>query len=154
MEARIATEGVIKNDNSSLLETQTDDATLTTLLAPTEKDLDPTVDSSAITASPCCMQAPEESSVCIVERVEAAPYSIPVGRERVCVPCSGRFLTLSSLWVHERFENPELFVQEHENYPAALTLETQLEEMAEYEIKHGSNGRIRSSSGEVSRRIR
>ena len=96
------------------------------------------------------MQAPGESSVCFVEKVEAAPYSIPVGRKRDCVPCGGRFFTLSSLWVHERSENPELFVQEHENYPAAVTLE----EMAEYEIKHGSNGRIRSSSGEVSRRIR
>ena len=97
LDARIATEGVITNDNASLLETQTDDATLTTLLTPTEKDLDPSVDSSAITASPCCMQAPEESSICIVERVEAAPYSIPVGRERVCVPCSGRFFTLSGI---------------------------------------------------------
>ena len=49
---------------------------------------------------------------------------------------------------------PELFVQEHENYPAAVTLEIQLEEMAEYEIKHTSNGRIGSSTGKVSRRIR
>ena len=41
LDARIATEGGITNDNASLLETQTDDATLTTLLTSTEKDFDP-----------------------------------------------------------------------------------------------------------------
>ena len=57
----------------------------------------------------------------------------------MCVRCDARFHTFSALREHERVEHPEMFSCGVEHHPVSVTLEHQLEEMAENEIRRGAN---------------
>ncbi|XP_063929918.1 uncharacterized protein LOC135142177 [Zophobas morio] len=92
-----------------------------------------------VKASPCCVEAVGEVQTNIEEGAKYILGDAVLGRGRVCITCDARFHTFSSLREHERSHHPELLVREVEYHPSAVSMKQQLEEMAAYEIKRGSN---------------
>ena len=131
-DAPITTKGIFENDVALLTESHNDETT--SIMVQTSTKIEPIVDSSMSTASPYYLQASDECSLGTMEGVEASSLGAPTGRQRI--------YAFSSLRAHERTEHPEFFLQECEYHPMAVTLESQMEEMAEYEMKHGCNTRM------------
>lgn len=58
---------------------------------------------------------------------------------QLCVRCDARFHTFSALRGRERAKHPQIFSCGVEQHPVSANLEQQLEEMAEYELRHRAN---------------
>lgn len=89
-----------------------------------------------ITVSPCCSKALGEAPTVVGDGVQITDHITMVGRGQVCVRCDARLYTFSALREHE---HPEMFSCGVEQHPVSAILEQQLEEMAEYELRHGAN---------------